>query len=66
MNIIAYAEKIAELAKKHPTAEVVFAGDNEGNSFEKVVYSPTPGKYKDGEFTPYTEVTQEVNSICIN
>lgn len=63
MTLQTYAQKIAELAKKHPTALVVHSSDDEGNSFTPVIYAPTAGKYSKGQFNPNVKT---VNSVCVN
>lgn len=53
---------IAALAAKHPEALVVHSKDDEGNGFSEVVYDPTAGTYKDGEFGK----SKKVNAVCVN
>lgn len=40
MKLKEYAKHIAALAKKHPTLEVAYASDDEGNSYHYVRYAP--------------------------
>jgi len=63
MTLQSYAQKIAELAKKHPTALVVHSSDDEGNSFQPVQFAPTPGRYDKGDFDT---AAKKVNAVCIN
>ena len=62
MKLKEYANYIAELAEKYPNAKVVSAIDEEGNGFNEVVYSPSAGTFKDGEFSE----GGKVNAVCIN
>ena len=41
MKLVDYAESIKRLAKKHPDATVVFASDEEGNSFHELNFHPS-------------------------
>lgn len=70
MNITDYAKHINKLAEEFPDAKVVYAQDEEGNSFHPVAYDPSAGKYKDREFTPRDSEDfgkkGKVNAICIN
>lgn len=36
MNIVAFAEKMTQLAQQDPTLEVLLAGDEEGNDYSAV------------------------------
>lgn len=64
MTIKEYAKVIARLAKKYPDAKVIYSVDDEGNAFNEVEYSPTPGRFaRTGEFGSHVE---PVNAICIN
>ena len=63
MKLKAYAALIQAMALKHPNATVICAGDHEGNSFEEVVFTPTPGSFVDGEFD---DEGKKVNAVCIN
>lgn len=62
---------ISALSKLNPQANLVYSCDEEGNRFEYVYYSPTVGKFHDGEFTAKHEAQtykslegEEV--VCIN
>ena len=43
MKIKDYIKELQAIAKKHPNLEVVYATDDEGNSFNYVQYNPSVG-----------------------
>ena len=66
------AQKIGEviknlqaLKKKYGNVIAVSASDEEGNSYNPVYYSPTPGRFENNEFND-EPLVEEVNSVCIN
>ena len=66
-----YIEWVNKLYKDNPNlkeVQVITAGDDEGNSFHPVVYSPVPGHFEDGSF--YTVEKDEdgnyINAVCLN
>lgn len=70
MKLKDYIQSLQKLEKKYPNAIVIYSTDDEGNSFNKVTYTPTVGYFNkvDGEF-----ITNETddrylkpNAICIN
>jgi hypothetical protein len=63
MKIKKYIKLLEKLAAEHPNATVVYASDSEGNSFSDVVFEPSVGRYKDGEFD--SDVVKP-NAICLN
>ena len=48
MKLSEYAAAIAEVAKKYPDAKVVYSRDDEGNGYQEVYFTPTPGLFNDG------------------
>ena len=70
MTFREYLKQAKEFAKEHPTLldkDVVYSKDDEGNGFDKVIYTMTYGHNNDTEFTPYEDNKNlPVNSICIN
>ena len=73
MKLKKYAKIIEELAAKYPNAEVIYSSDDEGNDFDKVVFSPTLGNYKsrdefvpENQFKDYEDEKLKVNAVCIN
>ena len=75
MKIKKYLKVLQELAEKYPNADVVFASDAEGNSYDRVNYNPTPGHFNESEFVPeahFEEYMQDfegklkTNAICLN
>jgi hypothetical protein len=65
MTLKEYSNKIRNLARKFPDAEVVYASDEEGNTFTKLYYEPTVGIFKDNGFYG-TKDPKVVNAVCIN
>jgi len=63
MKLIEYAEKINLLVEEYPNVTVVFASDEEGNSFEELGFDPCTG-YFDGE--EFDSESDEVNAVCVN
>ena len=75
MKLRDYVEHLKKLVRAHGDSEVVYASDEEGNSFHKVFYAPSVGFYKKGEFYPAEEATKEKledafgekhSAVCIN
>lgn len=70
MKLKAYIAKLQKIAEKHPNAKVVYAADDEGNSFGEVNFTPTLGNYGDGDFlSSYCDDFKEnfeINAVCIN
>lgn len=74
MKLKEYAQHIALLAQRHPYLEVIHSGDDEGNYYYPVHYTPTIGHFSQGEFKSKEETLKEngngdggfVNAICIN
>lgn len=76
MTLKEYIATLTVIEKEHPDLILVYSSDSEGNSFEEVYYSPTIGKFEDGEFRTYTGEEGEdeedyvdlsdVNAVCLN
>ena len=73
MKLNKYAERIAELAKRHPDLDVVYAIDDEGNDFKRVVYFPDIGQMREGYFVTLKEIDKgnypnhaKPTTVCIN
>lgn len=70
MKLKEFNDRIQDLIKKNPElleVDVVFAKDDEGNGFNHVNYSATPGNFEDHEFTGEGDSTcGKINAICIN
>ena len=78
MNVSEYVNTLVEMLKKDPeiaNLEVIYSQDDEGNSFQKVVFTPTFMKTK-GLQNQYVEVIVEevdideidkdTTALCIN
>ncbi len=66
MKLKEYMKELKELVKKHPelaNAELVTSSDDEGNDFIPVIYGPSAGIYKDGE---WNDITWKPTHICLN
>lgn len=71
-------KQVIEANPAHRDLEVIFASDDEGNSFQSVANIPTLGHCSDEyfkefvaqcdfeEYTEDNEVELEVNCVCIN
>jgi hypothetical protein len=74
MKLKEYIAELKIILKNFPElkdAELIYACDDEGNSFNKVFYTPSIGAWADNEFTDVRELTyakadKRVNAICIN
>ena len=72
MKLKEYIENLNSLTKDTPGAlemEVVSSSDDEGNSFQKVGYGPSLGKFEGdyyGDFTSDIEEGDVLNAVCIN
>jgi hypothetical protein len=68
MKLKEYLVKLHQLVIAHPQArelDIVCASDMEGNSFDKVYFDPTIGKFNEdsGEFE---DCIDGANAICMN
>jgi len=62
-----YLNHLNTLAKDKPELLdllVITASDDEGNSFNPVVYTPIAGNYNNGEFI--ADHHQTLNAVCLN
>jgi hypothetical protein len=71
MTLKTYIAGLQEIAEKHPGAIVVYAADDEGNSYSPVHYTGTVGNFKDGEFQSQKNLKDAgddspLNAVCIN
>lgn len=71
MTLQTFATLINGLAKKHPQAKVVFASDEEGNSFHENNFTPSMGNFDGSDFINDDGTTEfkknyGVNACCIN
>jgi hypothetical protein len=64
MTLKEYSNMIAKLAKKCPEAKVIYASDEEGNSFDEIYFSPRLGIFRNGEFQVDDE--SKPNACCVN
>mgnify|MGYP003684332161 FL=1 len=74
MKVKKYINTLIEIVKRNPEIEdyeVIYSSDSEGNTYEKVYYSPTI-VVADGfdnaylEVKPILTVDDEANALCIN
>jgi len=74
MKLKQYIKKLQEIAEKYPNIDVIYSCDDEGNRYGEVGFSPSVGRYKDGEWiseSQFEEFEEDgdklvVNSVCIN
>lgn len=66
-------ELIKKLSKLDQNAIVIYSSDDEGNTHDKVIYSPSEGYYSSGEFYSAEELKEEgllkkdfKKVVCIN
>tara|TARA_R110000744_G_scaffold113121_5_gene211992 strand:- start:155 stop:385 length:231 start_codon:yes stop_codon:yes gene_type:complete len=74
MKVKQYVNTLVEMLKHHPEIEnyeVIYASDDEGNTYEKVHYPPTIMS-ADGfdnsyiEVKPILTIDDKANCLCIN
>lgn len=68
MKLKDYLKHLQELVEEHPEMleyDVVYSSDDEGNDFKEVIYLPSTGTFKDGEWR-HKEADVKPNAICIN
>lgn len=68
MTLKEFFESLKELYSQHPELhdkQIVYAKDDEGNGFSKVLYTPSFGQY-DGEDFNVSDDENEINAVCIN
>lgn len=65
-----YLKQLNDLAKESPGSldlEVIYGADDEGNRFQKVVFSPSFKKVENlGEYNLEVVDEGDINAICIN
>lgn len=63
-----HLNSLVEQNKELLELDVVYAGDDEGNYFDKVKFTPCIGKYESGSFITFREDSHkgDLNAICIN
>jgi len=70
MKLKDYIVKLQKVADKHPNSTVVFAVDDEGNSFAEVNFTPTLGNFGDGTFIAddgtFEFYEYGINAVCLN
>ena len=71
MTLKQYSDKLATLAKEYQNAIVVFASDEEGNSFHELSFNPTLGDFAGCDFisddgTEEFKESYSVNAVCLN
>ncbi len=75
MTLKEFLKNIEKAVNENPellNMKVVSAIDDEGNGFNEVHFTPTPGIFEDGEWTPAEHLKEEgrdekeLNAICIN
>jgi len=62
MTLKEYAKYISTLAKKNPTAKVVYASDDEGNDYKEIVYQPSLTELSD----EFKSVSDGKTVCCVN
>jgi hypothetical protein len=74
MTVKKYINTLIEIVKRNPEIEdykVIYASDSEGNTYEKVFYTPTVMS-ADGfdnsylEVKPILTINDKANALCIN
>lgn len=70
-NYLASLNKMAELHPETLEFEVVYSSDEEGNTFNRVVYEPTIGVFNgpyNGEFYSGDDIDEDMkpNAVCLN
>lgn len=70
MTFKEYLARLNQLLKERPelaTATVIYSSDDEGNSFQKVIMSPTPWHFSGYEFIDEDYLPhKKINAVCIN
>ena len=63
MQLSEHISNLQMIYKKHGDLKVIYAKDEEGNSFNEVAYDPSVGKFKNREFE---QTDDNPDSVCIN
>ena len=66
MKLKEYLAPLQEICNKYPNLKVIYSSDEEGNNFDEVFYTPTVGKFKNGEFEAVEGDDAKPNAICVN
>jgi len=73
MKLSTYIESLEDALKKYGDLEVVYSSDDEGNSFDKINFSPSTGHFfsEDREWISEDDILDddldfEINSVCVN
>lgn len=71
MKLKDYIVKLQKVADKHPNSTVVFAVDEQGNSFAEVNFTPTLGNFGGDTFiaddgTVEFDELCPINAVCLN
>jgi len=66
MKLKEYIANLQEICNKYPNLKVIYSSDEEGNNFDEVCYSPTIGKFKNGEFENMEGEKTKPNAVVIN
>lgn len=75
MKLKNYIQHLEALLEKYPDADVIYAEDDEGNGYREIGFEPSPGFFKEGEFTSEARFNEffdeyekrlEVNVVCVN
>ena len=64
MTLNTYIKKLQAIAKDYPNAKVIFAADEEGNSFYPIHFPPSTGNFDGRDFDASEEAV--VNAVCVN
>ena len=71
MKLSQYIKKLQAIEKKYPDINVVFAADEEGNSFHELTFTPSVGDFNGSDFinddgTEEFTNNYEINAVCLN
>ena len=68
MKLREYIVKLLIIQAKYGgSLKIIYASDEEGNSFNEIFYNPTVGNFKDGyDFETNPEDKSKINVVCIN
>lgn len=69
MRLSEYIDGLKQILEKNGDLQVVYAVDEEGNSFNEIFFSPSVGYYDDNDFTNennFEDGDYEINSVCVN
>lgn len=73
MKLSEYIKNLESILKENGDLEVIYASDDEGNSYDKIYFTPSVGHYnseekeyfQEGESMEEMELT-EINAVCVN